>query len=184
MGDKLVLLRNGKVQQVGSPGEVYNRPVNRFVATFLGSPTMNFITGGSVKQENDTIFYEDAGIRVALPEGLRLSLLQRSDWQNIKDDLTLGIRPEAIYFTKTANSISTDTQSRVDLVQSLGAETIVSLSMGSHLLQALTDPSLRLRPTDQVPIYLDMQKVYLFIESTGETLLPIEMHDGFHELEE
>lgn len=174
MGDKLVLLRGGKIQQVGSPDEVYNRPVNRFVATFLGSPTMNFITGGSVKQENETIFYEDAGIKVALPEGLRLALFQRSDWQDIKDDLVLGIRPEGIYFAKTASNYPTDIRAKVDLVQSLGAETIVSLSTDSHLLQALTDPSFRFRPSDQVPIYLNMEKVYLFRESTGESILPVE----------
>jgi ABC-type sugar transport system ATPase subunit len=135
---------------------------------------MNFIAGGSVKQENETFFFEDVGTKVALPEGLRLALLQRSNWQDIKDDLVLGIRPEAIYFTKTANNYPTDIRAKVDLVQSLGAETIVSLSTDSHLLQALTNPSFRFRPSDHVPIYLDMEKVYLFRESTGESILPVE----------
>ena len=172
MGDKLVLLRNGKVQQVGSPDDVYNRPINRFVATFLGSPTMNFISGGTVKQENEIVYYEDAGLKLTLPAELRGALLQRPDWQAIKDDLVLGIRPEAIYFAKTANNVPTDIQARVDLVQSLGAETIVSLSIGSHLLQALTDPSFRLHSLEHVPIFLDTQKVYLFRESTEETIPP------------
>jgi multiple sugar transport system ATP-binding protein len=175
MGDKLVLLRNGKVQQVGSPDEVYNRPVNRFVATFLGSPTMNFISEGSVKQENGTISYENAGLKLALPEAVRLALARRPDWEEIRGDLLLGIRPEAIYFSETADARPTDVQARVELVQSLGAETIVSLSIGPHWVQALTDPSFRLHPSDQVPVYLDMRKVYLFRESTGETILPVEM---------
>jgi multiple sugar transport system ATP-binding protein len=172
MGDKLVLLRNGQVQQVGSPDDVYNRPINRFVATFLGSPSMNFITGGTVKQDGETLYYENSGLKLVLSEEQRLALVQRPDWKTIKDDLVLGIRPEAIYFAKTANNVPTDIQAKVDLVQSLGAETIVSLSVGSHMLQALTDPSIRLHTAEHVPVYLDMQKVYLFRESTEETILP------------
>jgi multiple sugar transport system ATP-binding protein len=172
MGDKLVLLRNGQVQQVGSPDDVYNRPINRFVATFLGSPSMNFIAGGTVKQDDETLYYENSGLKLVLSEEQRLALVQRPDWKTIKDDLVLGIRPEAIYFAKTANNVPTDIQAKVDLVQSLGAETIVSLSVGSHMLQALTDPSIRLHTAEHVPVYLDMQKVYLFRESTDETILP------------
>jgi multiple sugar transport system ATP-binding protein len=175
MGDKLVLLRDGKVQQVGSPDEVYNRPLNRFVATFLGSPTINFMSGGSVRQEGETIFYENTGVKLVLPENLCRALLQRPDWEDIKRDSLLGIRPEAIYFSDAAAGSPIDTQAQVDLVQSLGAETIVSLSIGPHWLQALTDPSFRLNLSDRVPVYLDMKKVYLFRESTGETILPAEV---------
>lgn len=174
MGDKLVLLRDGQVQQVGSPDEVYDRPVNRFVATFLGSPIMNFVGRGSLKQENETISFQSDSFELPLSNPLRTILLQRPDWQEISEDVELGIRPEAIGFSKEANNIATDIHAKVDLIQSLGAETIVSLSIGPHLMQALTGPSVRYQQQESVPIYLDIRKVYLFKRSSGESILPAE----------
>ncbi len=173
MGDKLVLLRDGQIQQVGSPDEVYNRPVNRFVATFLGSPIMNFVDG-SLKKENGTISFQSDSFELPLSNPLRAALLQRPDWQELIRDVELGIRPEAIAFSKEANNMATHVHAKVDLIQSLGAETIVSLSIGPHLLQALTGLSVRYHRQEGVPIYLDMRKVYLFRRSTGEAILSTE----------
>lgn len=175
MGQKLVLLRHGRVQQVGSPDEVYNRPVSRFVATFLGSPTMNFVSNGSLTSGKGTILFQSADLTLPLPEHLCATLLQQPDWQEIANDVELGVRPEAISFSQEGNNIPTDVRATVDLVQSLGAETIVSLSVGSHLMQALTAASSTLyERQENVPVYLDMRKVYLFRQSTGKTILSLE----------
>src|SRR6202163_1257850 len=88
LGDRVVVMKDGVVQQVGEPLELYNRPANRFVAGFIGSPAMNFAKVG-VAEENGAIYAVGEGLRLTLPAALAARLRSY-----VGEEVTLGIRPE------------------------------------------------------------------------------------------
>jgi len=116
MADRIVVLRNGVIQQVGASGEVYSRPANRFVATFVGSPPMNLFPGRVTSEDGHRRF--DGSVSVDLPPGPAID----------GDEVTLGVRPEAIAFVGPSDPGAT--AAVVDLVESVGADEYLSLKIG------------------------------------------------------
>jgi multiple sugar transport system ATP-binding protein len=90
LADRLVVLRNGNIEQVGTAQEVYDRPANRFVAGFLGSPTMNFLEGRLAHQA-DRLWFEQSGVRLNVAAKLQAAFVEYAGKQ-----VVLGLRPEAI----------------------------------------------------------------------------------------
>ena len=90
MGDRIVVMNDGLIQQVGSPLELYNHPANQFVAGFIGSPAMNFIPA-TVSEENSTLYVQTSGIKVSLPEEMG-----RKVKADVETQFVFGIRPEDI----------------------------------------------------------------------------------------
>ena len=143
MADKIVVLRNGIIEQAGAPLELYNTPNNLFVAGFIGSPKMNFLT---VAEENG-----------ALRSGGNSLSLDR----DVAGAVTLGIRPEHITIVGGSGLKFADV--RVDLVENLGGQTVVYATAGDG--QALTmvlegQRGVELGAT--IEVYVDPQKVHLF----------------------
>src|SRR5213592_2465357 len=97
LGDRVVVMKDGWVQQVGEPLELYNDPANRFVAGFLGSPAMNF-AAVTVSEANGSLIAENAGLRIKLPD----EIAQRLRGQKSRD-VTLGIRPEDLTAATSAD---------------------------------------------------------------------------------
>jgi multiple sugar transport system ATP-binding protein len=123
MGDRIVLMKDGFVQQIASPLEIYARPVNRFVAGFIGSPAMNFLTGKVAKKGAATIFAEDR-------EGITLPV-QKKDEPRLKKhlgkEIVLGIRPEHVSFATRSSSQPSKAKAKVtvEVVEPMGNETYV-----------------------------------------------------------
>jgi multiple sugar transport system ATP-binding protein len=92
LADRLVVLRDGKIEQVGTPQEIYDRPTNRFVAGFLGSPPINFLEGRLIL-EGDRLHFEQSGVRLRVAEKLRAALAKHAG-----KPVVLGIRPDVISF--------------------------------------------------------------------------------------
>ena len=117
MADKIVVLRGGRVEQVGAPLDLYNRPANRFVAGFIGSPQMNFLPA--------TLVAGSAGTAtIALPGGRRLDVATtRADVPAIGTALTLGIRPE--HAVPAQRSTDADLTLTVTQLEQLGAHTLI-----------------------------------------------------------
>src|SRR5436309_3437919 len=88
LGDRVVVMRDGVVQQVGEPLELYNQPANKFVAGFIGSPAMNF-ANVTVSEANGSLIAENSGLRIKLPEATAQRLRG-----HVGRAITLGIRPE------------------------------------------------------------------------------------------
>lgn len=112
MADTIVVMNKGELQQVGTPEEIYLRPQNRFVAGFLGSPTMNFFEGGIVQASNGAVFEERNGVRIPLPKAFTFGT-------------TLGIRPEHIAFEPYLEHSTVSFRGTVERVEFLGFERLV-----------------------------------------------------------
>ncbi|HEY9772083.1 MAG TPA: ATP-binding cassette domain-containing protein [Coleofasciculaceae cyanobacterium] len=160
MGDRIAVMNNGQIQQIAPPLEIYERPANRFVAEFIGSPPMNFLPVDLValKLVNQDFILD-------LPESWTKSL-QSSQAKS----LTLGIRPQHLFIgTESKSSI----QIEVDLVEALGNETYIS----AHLIRqpdiTLTVsllPNTFVRVGDRLWLAVDLDKIHLFTVDDGRAL--------------
>ncbi len=149
MGQRITVLREGKVQQVGTPKDVYDRPANVFVAQFIGTPPMNLLQAS-----------------VAEPM-LRMSsfavpLRRRVNAQRV----IAGIRPEHIH---RANGNATTT-AKVDVVEPIGHESIIYMTAGSEKLVAIFDPAKTPRAGETIEIHIDPEKVLLFDAQTEKAI--------------
>jgi ABC-type sugar transport system ATPase subunit len=148
LADRIVVMRDGRIEQVGTPMEIYHDPVNQFVASFFGSPAMNLIRGEVREKTGGPVFIFD-GWQIPL-KGM----------VEVRDGpATLGVRPEAVRLEGVRDGY----RARVTLVEPLGKETLVYLDYGSEsLLIAVTDPSTRVREGVSLEFDLDGGRLYLF----------------------
>lgn len=116
LGHRIAVLNNGLIQQIGTPVEIYRRPVNEFVARFIGSPTMNMLKG-ELKEENDRLYLNADGLKVRLPLETAAGLKKKN-----VDKITLGVRPERLYL-KDQNS--SDLSLPINVVENIGPEFLV-----------------------------------------------------------
>jgi multiple sugar transport system ATP-binding protein len=129
MGDRIAVMQNGQLAQVGTPLAVYREPADRFVAGFIGTPPMSFVTG-ELAGEGDELRFCGEGVDVALPAPIAAELVRRRPYR--RDGWTLGIRPEAV----EVSSPNGGPGWRVDVVEHLGAECVVGLRRGSSFLRS------------------------------------------------
>jgi multiple sugar transport system ATP-binding protein len=162
LGDRISVVRDGEIQQTAAPMEVYERPVNRFVAGFLGTPPMNFFAG-NLKLKNDTAYFAIGNDAIRLPQRLRIVLRDYYDKQ-----MVLGIRPENIspqqFSGLTDNAIS----GTVSIVEPVGNRTDVYLTHSNEQkFIAGIDPHTKLQANDVVKMYIDTERIHIF--EPGET---------------
>jgi len=167
MGDRIVVMKDGIVQQVGSPLEIYNHPANRFVAGFIGSPAMNFVPCRLV--EEDARYFIDTGdYKIALPDFLS------SKVSAVKgDEFVFGIRPEHFQDTTAGNGRANDLpviKATINVIETLGKETFLDLSTGEHSLAALLDADMEAKTHQNIELVPNMDKIHLFNSESGEAL--------------
>ncbi|WP_028751507.1 ABC transporter ATP-binding protein [Rhizobium leucaenae] len=152
MADKIVVLNGGNIEQVGAPLDLYNKPRNKFVAGFIGSPKMNFLDAKIVASDDGSAVIDIAGQTVRLPR--RLGGLQPGQ------PVTLGARPEHLNVGDRGLALGS---ARVDLVEHLGGQTIlyVTLYGGQALTVALEDQQ-AIRAGETVSIHIDPERCHLF----------------------
>ena len=163
MGTKIVILNEGRIQQVASPLEVYNHPANQFVASFIGSPAMNFLT---LSLENDSLVDSTAGIQIPLTGQMRTQLASYR-----RPTVVLGVRPEALRplgrgLPIPANSVTLI----VDVIQHLGHEILLDASDGAHRIVARVPPADDSGVGERRPFVVNMDVVHLFDVETGLNL--------------
>lgn len=166
MGDRIAVMNNGQIQQIATPLELYNRPANRFVAEFIGSPPMNFL----MVQVRSSLRLEHSQFHLQLPEDWT-PLLQNYDGQS----LVLGVRPEHLRLgTQSPENLPV----QVELVEALGSETYLSLScelteedrQSSAILHARVEPDQSIRAGETLSLVIQLDKVHLFDPTTGAAL--------------
>jgi len=153
MGDRIVIMNGGSILQVATPLEAYAKPINRFVAGFIGTPPMNFFHGN--------LTANGEGARVDLDGGIRLAL-SRQDIQASNQPVVLGIRPEHICLTADGRGSYQKVPSTVDVVEPLGHDVIVTARSAAGTFQMQTEIYAALRPADRVDLFFDTDRVYLF----------------------
>jgi multiple sugar transport system ATP-binding protein len=159
LGDRVVVMKDGITQQVGSALEIYNHPVNRFVASFLGSPPMNFFTGKVLEAGGRLMFDEGSG-KLPLPAWASSELRAR-----VGQEVVMGVRPEAMSDKGHARFATEDNQldMKVTLVQPLGHKMDVYLSTPSHPRSvAQIDSYAGVHPGESMPVFFDMARVHFF----------------------
>jgi len=179
LGDRVVILRNGTLQQVGPPREIYRTPANAFVAGFVGSPPMNLIRGMVTPTGCDLALNDDnqASKPSRQPTVLRLGNW-RQDWlsQNNGRPVLLGIRPEHIRFVtgETPAGEEHAVQVLVESLQYSGHETVVRLALGSQVVSARTKANVALQPGETVAMAFDLSHACLYDARGGELMLQAE----------
>ncbi|HWP46733.1 MAG TPA: sn-glycerol-3-phosphate ABC transporter ATP-binding protein UgpC [Candidatus Limnocylindrales bacterium] len=166
MGDRIVIMKDGLIQQVGAPLEVYDHPSNIFVAGFIGSPPMNFFRGTLVS-EKDHLFIDMKSFRLKVPDERK-----RRYEKYIRKEVVFGMRPEDIIdSTPEGRSGEWDkTTAVVDVLEPLGAEVILELSKGEHSFTARVDPHTSSRVHQQITVYFNMSKMHLFDAETEKVI--------------
>ncbi|MDO9417803.1 ABC transporter ATP-binding protein [Pararhizobium sp.] len=161
MGSRIVVMKDGVIQQAASPLEIYSRPANQFVASFIGSPAMNSLeldfAGGMLEDR-------EAGLRIALPDQHRTLL----EWQGLTR-VILGVRPEDIRILGRTDP-RPGVRFGIDVVQRLGHETLLDLAAGKHRIMARAAASEDALPNEVREFEIDMNKVHFFDIQTGANL--------------
>lgn len=168
MGDKIAVMHLGVIQQYGTPFEIYHKPRNLFVANFIGSPAMNFLSCKAVKNSNGELIlklsYKDKFLKVS-DEIKRIIT-----GNNKKDkDLVLGVRPEDIIISPKKEENYID--SSVFIVETIGTYNIVDIKFGEEIVRVRTQPSFLPNVGDPVFIYFDMKMIRLFDKETGNSIM-------------
>ncbi len=170
MGDRIVVMKDGFVQQIDAPLKLYHEPENLFVASFLGSPGMNFIHG-KLKAEGDTLIFQERGDGV-----MKVPFPGRPDLkEHVGKELVLGIRPEDIeYLEDQAQAAGCRFQALVDLVEPMGAETNYYLQTGEHSIICRSVKAMEHSQADgrRLQFELDPKKAHLFDPETTLRIVP------------
>jgi multiple sugar transport system ATP-binding protein len=163
MADKIVVLRSGYVEQVGRPLELYNRPANRFVAGFIGSPRMNFLDGRIRSADG-------SGVVVEIPGLAPIAVAANGTGCQAGDPVALGVRPEHVSVNGAQGRVA---EARVEATEQLGSDSYLycELPQGQNL--TIHHPGqTRIQRQDVVHIGFDTAACHLFRKSEGESVLP------------
>jgi multiple sugar transport system ATP-binding protein len=164
MASKIVVMKDGRVQQIGSPLYLYNNPVNKFVAGFIGSPPMNFLTVKAL-EEGGAIVLDEGSFKIK-PDASHVEYLKNF----VGKEIYFGIRPEDMNYTEGAegNSFSV----KVTVVEPLGADIHLWLSTSTQPLVARTEPHHHFKVGDTVRFIPRMDKARYFDRETELAILP------------
>lgn len=156
MATRLVVMKDGIIQQVGVPKEVYEKPENVFVGSFIGSPAMNFFKG----MLKDGAF-QIGKVSIAVPEN-KMKILRDQGYAN--KEILLGVRPENFHNNPVFIDVSKDTNItvKVDVAELMGAETIVYSQISGQDFVARVDAGTEVKPGQQLTLALDMNKAHFF----------------------
>jgi len=168
MGTRIAVMSDGLLQQVGSPQVLYDTPVNRFVAGFIGSPAMNFIDV-EVKGSGDGATIEGAGVSLPLPARLRDAVGPTSGRK-----LVAGIRPEHLEIGAVGGATGT-VRATADVVEYLGNDQLLHVTIGGKDLVAVVGAEHRVRPGDILDLVVPLSKLHLFDVESGISLASLDL---------
>jgi multiple sugar transport system ATP-binding protein len=171
MGDRIVVMKDGSVQQVDDPLSLYEHPQNQFVAGFIGSPPMNFFRGTIERHSDGVRFIEKrtdgtSGFAASIPESISKKL------EGYKDrPVVFGSRPEDITVNLPSGSVDSVISASVEVVEPMGAETYLHLNTGAHTFIARVPPHIRPAIGQRLGIMFDMHKCHFFDGATELTIV-------------
>ncbi len=166
MGDRIVVMNEGLIQQVDNPQQVYDHPINRYVAGFIGSPTMNFIDCSLVKK-NGNVYANTKDMNLKIPQD-KAKLIKKY----IDKEVILGIRPEDIDDTMSKKDYEpgTNFNAHVWVVEPLGSEKLAHIKSGDNTMIARLDPHAPVKSGDPAEFVVNMNLSHVFDRETEETI--------------
>lgn len=171
MGDRIVIMKDGLIQQADTPQKVYENPANAFVAGFIGSPQMNFFEGEIEGTDVDNCYLslDNSNVKVKIPEG-RAKILKESN--NFGKKVLMGIRPEDIHDEKAFIEASQDSSFKaiVEVTEMMGSETYLYLNIFGNNAIARVDARNKATAGDEVSLAFDTNRIHLFDKETEVTI--------------
>jgi len=164
LGDRVVVMKDGLVQQVGEPMELYSKPRNKFVAGFIGSPAMNFIDT-TIADSGGTLYAETQGLRVRVPAE-RASRLAPYKGQAV----TLGIRPEDLQEATGSDPQDLVFEALVEVVEPLGSEILLDTKVGTQAIVARVDPTVSTKHHQKIRLAFVPDRIHFFDNRTDEAI--------------
>lgn len=157
MADKIVVMRNGRIEQVGSPLDLYDNPQNVFVASFIGSPSMNFIKGKIAERSGRKVFVADSTMEYPLSQS-SAALVKKGQ------QVIYGIRPEHISIGKKGIQVA------VVVTEPTGAETQIFAKAKGDLIDAVVKERIMVKPGEDIGFIIDPANVHLFDRETEQRI--------------
>ena len=168
MADRIVVMKDGVVQQIATPQEVYDTPNNMFVAGFIGAPQMNFIDVTLVEKDGE-IFAKNDSLNIKLNKGECCALIEKN---YIGKEVVLGIRPEDIHIEDifVDNSLDSVFEATVEIGELMGAEIYAYLKTGDSSITARFDGRYRVNMGDTLKLAMDKHRIHIFDKETQEAI--------------
>jgi multiple sugar transport system ATP-binding protein len=160
LGSRVVVMKDGWVQQVGEPMEIYARPQNKFVAGFIGSPSMNFIPV-TLTDGSGGLFAEAPGMRIKVPAANAQSLMPYKG-----QSVTLGVRPEDLQVGASSNNGELSFESVVEVVEPLGSEILLDTRAAGQHIVARVEPTVRTQPQEKISLTFLPDRIHFFDTKT------------------
>ena len=165
LADRVVVMNKGLIQQIGTPKQIYDKPINTFVASFIGNPPMNLIKG-NLKQNSDNVSFIAEGSNLEIP-------IKHYDFKNKSElnnnEVYFGIRPEHIYFKKL-NEDDLEINLRADLSEYIGHEQIVTFNFSNQEILAKFPSTINVELNKETKLYVDLTQVSLFDSKNEERI--------------
>jgi len=164
MSDRIALLNDGFLQQVGTAEEIYTRPANLFVAGFIGSPPMNFMNGTFVEEYSGEAYIDTSFFKLDVSEFKDIIKKNATS-----DELVFGIRPEHI--TLSRERVEGAIKAKVYVLEPLGRKVIVNLQVGDAIFKVEEKPGFKAESGEEVWMIFDKEKLYIFDKKTGKAII-------------
>ncbi len=166
LGTKIVIMKDGTIQQIGSPYDLYTNPQNIFVAGFIGSPQMNFIEASVTENDNVvSLHFSDISFNII---GYHAKKLRDSGY--VSKDVILGIRPEDLLIYGGSESDTDCFRSEIIYSEYLGSEILLYLNIGENNVTARANPKFQFGRGDKVMLSINKEAVHIFDRDTGISL--------------
>ena len=164
MADRMALMEEGMLQQYDTPEQIYNHPINCFVAGFIGSPPMNFIEC-SLSKKNKSLYLDAGEFKFRLDNKIAEIINREAS----SSELTFGIRTENIFVHN--EKVKESFEFKVYVIECLGNETLVSAKMGEHILRIRISGTVNAKLDDKIWLTFDKDRIYIFDRKTGRALV-------------
>ena len=170
LADRIVILKDGYIQQIGTPVEVYEQPVNEFVATFIGNPPMN-LAPAEVTRSNGSLYLKCKHLEVPIPSEKQEKLATGTK-------VTMGIRPDDILHADRALDID-DTwkyDGSVIIAETIGGQSIIELDIGGNEMVAVIEGRFLPQPGQTIRVAINLKHLHMFDPATGNKIDSTEIH--------
>jgi multiple sugar transport system ATP-binding protein len=164
MGDRIVIMKDGLIQQVGAPLEVYAQPQNQFVAGFIGSPAMNFIKC-TVASKNGQLCFSHPGFNLPVPSAKAKALAAYTD-----KPVTMGIRPEDLHEATAQDSAASVLEATVEVVEPIGHEIYLDVMIGPSEIIARVSPDTPAKVGQKIKLAATTEKLHAFDQQSEKSI--------------